>query len=187
MLSEFALLLSLRYLFVPPRFSEPSECSNQSVRPTFLGSCRRQSVRGEHSHRIASTEIEFSHHVARPIRAQALCNQNGPMGRKMNHVNSDGKSLRASGTTMHFVALGAPRVKDALGVSHEANRPQPGVSQMLILQLLVRTRSSHPPSAVVLFPTGLQEGQQVSQPEILARQTGESRLLAGTARSATSP
>jgi hypothetical protein len=69
-----------------------------------------------------------------------------------------------------FAALGARRqAKAALGVSHETNRPQRGVSQMFILQSLVRARSSHPPSAVVLFRQSLQAGQQIAQPKILAR------------------
>jgi len=58
----------------------------------------------------------------------------------------------------NLTAPAARLAKVALGVFHETNREQRRVPQMLGLQSLVRTGSSHPSSAIVLSQSGLQEG-----------------------------
>lgn len=97
------------------------------------------------------------------------------MGRKIDGAGSDG------------ISLAPHQAEAAVGVANEANFAQRGESPMFVMQSLVRPRSSHPASAVVLFRAGLQEGQQIPQPDLLARQAGESKLLARTRGGGTSP
>lgn len=90
------------------------------------------------------------------------------MGRKIDGAGSDGISLRARWSMKHLKALAAHQAEAALGVVNEANFAQRGESPLFVMQSLVRPRSSHPASAVVLFRPGLQKGQQIPQPEVLA-------------------
>jgi hypothetical protein len=81
-------------------------------------------------------------------------------------------------TTLLFICLRDCRVEPGGGVLYETHTPQWRQSQMFLLQTSVHPRSPESSSPALLFRSRLQKSQQSFEPEILARQTGKSELLA---------